>query len=140
MKRLLLLLLIVTLTPLLIFAKGVMNEYRGVKLGLTQEEVRQKLGKPNNSSETDEDYDLGNGNSMQVHYGADKKVDTIVLYFYSNDEKVPKFAEVIGDGKIEKLNDTIEKGKLVDNNGKLSITMVHTGGASPMTVITIKRL
>jgi len=121
-------------------AAGTMSDYKGVKPGCTKDDVHQKLGKPVKAdSESSEEYDLGNSNSLDVQYGADSKVRTMVLYFFSNDDKVPKFADVVGDTKVDKKDDGSQTAKLIDSKAKVSITMSRTSGDSPMTVITLRQ-
>ncbi|HZS47316.1 MAG TPA: hypothetical protein VFC63_19760 [Blastocatellia bacterium] len=120
--------------------KGLLLQFKGVALGDTKDVVHQKMGKPKSDSDGTEEYDLGESNSMEIQYGPKQTVETIVLYFYSNDDKVPKFEDVIGDSSIDKRDNGSQIGKAVDSKSKASVTMVQTGGASPMTVITIKQL
>jgi hypothetical protein len=117
-----------------------MADYKGVKPGSTKDEVHQKLGKPKSESELDEDYDLGNGNTINIQYGPDKTVQSIVFYFTSHDDKVPRFEDVVGDAKIEKNQDGSQTAKSIDASSRTSITMYQTGGDSSMTIITIRQL
>src|SRR5262245_11348743 len=132
MKKNLPLFVFIVLTALVVCqAAGTMSDYKGVKPGSTKDDVHQKLGKPAKAdSETSESYDLGNGNSLDIQYSAENKVGTMVLYFFSNDDKVPKFEDVIGDAKVEKKGDGSQTAKLIDGKSKVSITMSRTSGDS----------
>jgi len=141
MKRNLPLLVLAMLTVLMVCqAAGMMSDYKGVKPGSSKDDVHQKLGKPAKADgESSEEYDLGSSNTLDVQYGADNKVRTMVLYFFSNDDKVPKFADVVGDTKIDKKDDGSQTAKMFDSKAKVSITMSRTSGDSPMTVITLRQ-
>ena len=143
MKRFLPLSVLVILCALVVCpiapAKGLMLQYKGIGLGNTKEDVHQKLGKPKSDSDGTEEYDMGDSNTMDITY-ADNKAVTIVLYFYSNDDKVPKFEDVVGDASIDKKDNGSQTAKLVDAKSKTSITMFQMTGANPMTVITLKQL
>jgi len=140
MKRNLPLLVLVMLTTLMVCqAAGTMSDYKGVKPGSSRDDVHQKLGKPAKADgESSEEYDLGNSNTLDVQY-ADNKVRTMVLYFFSNDDKVPKFGDVVGDTKIDKKDDGSQTARMFDSKAKVSITMSRTSGDSPMTVITLRQ-
>jgi hypothetical protein len=139
MRRFFLPLIICGLSALPVFAGEVMREYRGVKLGMARDEVRQKLGRPSNEAATEEGYALGGGNAMRVYYTPEKTVKTIVLYFYNEDDKVPKFADVVGEAEVEQGPGGSQRAKFIDQEADLSVTMFRNGGANPMTVITINR-
>jgi hypothetical protein len=120
-------------------AAGTMSDYKGVKPGSTKDDVHQKLGKPTKADgETSDSYDLGNSNSLDVQYDSDNKVRSMVLYFFSNDDKVPKFEDVVGDTKVDKKGDGSQTAKWLDSKAKVSVTMSKTAGDSPMTVITLR--
>src|SRR5215831_18797697 len=127
MKRLLPLSVLVILSALVVCpvvpAKGLMLQYKGIGLGNTKDDVHQKLGKPKSDSDGVEEYDMGDNNTMDITYGEKSTVNTIVLYFYSNDDKVPKFEDVVGDAAIDKKDNGSQTAKLVDAKSKTSITM-----------------
>lgn len=134
-----LLVLIILTASIVCLANGTMNDYKGVKPGSTKEDVHQKLGKPTKTDgDTDEEYDLGGSNTLNVQY-SDNTVRTMVFYFFSNDDKVPKFDDVIGTAKVEKKDDGSQTARFFDDKAKISITMSRTAGDSPMTVITIRQ-
>ena len=142
MKKNLPLFVFIMLTALAVCqAAGTMSDYKGVKPGSTKDDVHQKLGKPSKvDSESSEEYDLGSSNTLDLQYGSDNVVRTMVLYFFSNDDKVPKFGDVVGDAKVDKKDDGSQTAKLVDAKSKVSITMSRTPGDNPMTVITLRKI
>jgi hypothetical protein len=91
----------------------VMREYKGVKLGLTREQVHTALGKPANTNENMDDYKLTGEDTMTVHYEKGE-VKAIQLSFL-DPKNAPAWKDVVGE--------TAEITQL-DNGGKHSRTMI----------------
>jgi hypothetical protein len=91
----------------------VMREYKGVKLGLTREQVHTALGKPEISSENMEDYKLMGNDTITVHYEKGE-VKAIQLSFL-DPKNAPAWKDVVGE--------TAEVTQL-DNGGKHARTMI----------------
>jgi hypothetical protein len=90
-----------------------MREYKGVKLGLTREQVHTALGKPEISSENMEDYKLTGNDTITVHYEKGE-VKAIQLSFL-DPKNAPAWKDVVGE--------TAEVTQL-DNGGKHARTMI----------------
>src|SRR5215204_3901267 len=58
----------------------VLREYRGVQLGMSQEQARQKLGTPGDVSDRQDFYTFSGAESAQVFYDAQKRVMAVSVY------------------------------------------------------------
>lgn len=124
-------------SPLL--AKGVMKEFKGVKLGDTQDAVHKLLGSPTHTSEASEDFTLGGEDSMSVVYDDQKKVRSIVIYVYGKSDKIPGHEDITGDAKLQTNPDGSSLCKLTLDKEEIFISFFQSAGESPMTVVTISR-
>lgn len=126
-----------TNTPVL---KPVWVEYKGVKIGMTADEVRDKLGKAEIDDKDGFFYDEKD-EMVQIRLDADKKV-WLVSVTYSNENKnTPKFADVFGaetpetakpDGSIYNLVRYPEAG--------FWVAYSRTAGEKPTVTVTMQKL
>jgi len=143
MKRFLLglfvLILVLFLIAPVVFAQGVMKEYRGVRLGLSADEVHKLLGKPRvTSPDGAEDYVLNDENSVAIYYDANKTVNKIVLDF-TGEKAAPDWKEVVGNAKVEDAGSGIKLAKYSSDEEQFSVTMWQKVGATVRTIITINK-
>jgi hypothetical protein len=115
----------------------VMREYHGIRLGMKRDEVRDALGKPRESSIKDQDtFKLGGDDLLTAHYENDR-VRVIQLYFFES-EKVPNWADVVGDTKIEQKPDGSKVARVEITEENFWISMFQ-GKSGDVTTITISR-
>ena len=79
----------------------VMNEYRGVKLGMKTDAVRAAMGAPENSSDASDDFKLTGEDTMTVHYD-NGEVKAIQLMFL-DPKNAPAWKDVVGDAETTEL-------------------------------------
>jgi hypothetical protein len=89
-----------------------MKDVNGVTLGMTADDVKEKLGKPDAGDDTSLFYTLPNGESLQLKLDGDKKVSMVAAIYSGKDAKAPEPTEIFGpdasvqpqaDGKIYKM-------------------------------------
>lgn len=123
-----------------IVAAPVMQAYRGVKIGMSADEVTDKLGKPKVSDATGFLYTLSDNESVQIVLDSDKTVRVISM-MYSEGEQAPKYEDVFGkevkvnnqpDGSIYNMKQYPEAGYVV--------VYSRSAGDNPMTVVTIQEM
>lgn len=73
----------------------VMREYKGVKLGLSRDQVHTALGKPETTSDNLEDYHLSGDDSLTVHF-ENGEVKAITISFLEA-KNAPAMKEVVGE-------------------------------------------
>lgn len=120
-----------------LFDDPVFKDYRGVTLGMAAADVRQKLGKPEDQSDTEDSFEPEKGETLRIIYNAEKKVRMISIMFTSNLEKAPTPKAMFGtdaatneSGGIFKRMDYTEQG--------FWISYAKIAGDDPMIVITVQ--
>jgi hypothetical protein len=95
-----------------IVVKPVVTELRGVSLGMTTSDVKEKLGKPLSEDDTSMFYSFSDTESAQIGLGPNGKVRTIALIYSKGDTDAPKFQDIFGpeaqvaaadDGRVYKM-------------------------------------
>jgi hypothetical protein len=114
----------------------VMREYRGVKLGMKRDEVRDALGKPELSDKVQDSFKIGDDDRLTAHYDNDS-VKAIQLYFFES-KKVPTWADVVGDTKIEQRPDGSKVTQVDVPEENFSVSMYQSKSGA-LTTITISR-
>ena len=88
------------------------QSYKGIALGMTADEVRQKLGAAKSEDEYGFFYIFSETENAQFLLDANKKVRTVSVVFTAENTAAPKFADVFGntaapepkpDGSIYKM-------------------------------------
>ena len=83
------------------------REYRGVRLGITAEEARAKLGVPAMMSDEQDFYVFSANETAQIVY-ADKKVVTISTD-YTGGIGAPDYKSAVGEGLLERPDGSLFK-------------------------------
>ncbi len=102
-------------TPILM---PVLTDYKGIKIGTTADEVRDKLGKAKIGDKDGFFYDEDD-EMVQIRVDGDKKVRLVSVTYSDKNENTPKYADVFGaeaqvptkpDGSIYNLINYPEAG------------------------------
>ncbi len=114
------------------------SSYKGVSIGMTMDEVREKLGKPKETSDTMDYYAPSDNEFIQIYYEA-KKVTALTVTFSGKLDAAPDAKSVFGetveikpDGGIFKMVHYPKAGFWISYN---KIT-----GDDPMIMIAIKKI
>jgi len=118
---------------------GSFHAYRGIQLGMTADEVRQKLGEPKDKG-TEQDFYVFNESEMaQFVYDKSQKVVTISADFLASGPEVLTAKQVLGaeieakpDGSVYKLVRFPKAGYWLSYN--------RTSGTAPMTTVTLQKI
>lgn len=118
----------------------ILTEYKGIKIGSTAEEVRDKLGKAEIDDQDgffyNEDKEL-----VQIRLDADKKVRLVSINYTDENENTPEFPDVFGtevpvpskpDGSIYNLVRYPEAG--------FWVAYSRTAGDKPTVTVTMQKL
>jgi outer membrane protein assembly factor BamE (lipoprotein component of BamABCDE complex) len=115
------------------------HAYRGIQLGMTADEVRQKLGEPQDKGTEQDFYVFNESETAQIVYDKSQKVVTISADFLSTAPDVLTVRQVLGsnveakpDGSVYKLVRFPKAGYWLSYN--------RTSGASPMTTVTLQKI
>jgi hypothetical protein len=114
------------------------SEYKGVRIGMGADEVRQKLGKSRDKDEKEDLYVFSDNESAQVFYD-DKQLVYAISVDYTGKEAAPAPADILGqdvtpkaDGSIYQMQQYVDAGYWVSYN--------RTAGDSPVVTVTMQRL
>ena len=118
---------------------AVFKEYRGVQLGMTADEVRKKLGSPKDKGDEQDFFVFGDNESAQIVYDATHKVVTISADFLPAAASVPTVKQVLGSDLESKADGSVYKMVRFPKAGYW-LSYNRTGGASPMTSITLQKI
>jgi hypothetical protein len=72
-------------------------EYRGVRIGMTATEVRQKLGKPKIKDKAQDFFTIAENESAQIFYDTQEKVYAISIDFSGRNNDAPPPRDVLGE-------------------------------------------
>ena len=124
-------------TPILM---PVLTEYKGIKIGTTADEVRDKLGKAKIDDKDGFFYD-SDDEMVQIRVDADKKVRLISVTYSDKNDNTPKYSDVFGaeaqvptkpDGSIYNLVRYPEAGYWVAYS--------RAAGEKPTVTVTMQKL
>lgn len=118
---------------------GLFNQYRGVQLGMTAEEVRKKLGEPKEKGSEQDFYIFGESETALFVYDKSQKLIALSADFLTAGNGTLTAKEVFGtdveakpDGSIYKMVRFPKAGYWLSYN--------RTSGASPLTTVTIQKI
>jgi hypothetical protein len=114
------------------------HEYKGVRIGMTADEARKKLGSPTDKDDKQEIYSVNDNETCQIYYDDTKKVFAVSVT-YLGGKAIPVAKSVLGleaeakqDGSIYKLIRFPKAGYWV--------SYTRTPGDSPMTIIAMQKI
>lgn len=115
------------------------TEYRGVRIGMTTDDARRKLGKPEEKDKTQDVFVFSNNETAQIFYDEEQKVYAISIDFSEKGSAAPSAIEILGreipakaDGSIYQLQQYREAGYWVSYN--------RTAGDMPRITVTMQRI
>lgn len=120
---------------------SVLQNYKDVKIGATDDEVRDRLGKKATIDDKDGFFYQFDDEMAQIRLDKDKKVRLISITYTSDNKNAPKFEDVFGtsvkaepnaNGKIYKLVRYPEAGYWVAYS--------RTAGDNPTVTVTMQKM
>lgn len=86
------------------------SEYRGVRIGMSADEARQKLGEPADKSDQQDFYAVSDNETAQIFYDASLKVMAVSIHYQGEASGVPTPRSLFGvdvlpkeDGSVYRL-------------------------------------
>lgn len=118
--------------------RPVFTDYRGVRIGMTVDEVRAKLDQLNKGEKQDF-LVFSERESAQIYYDDEGKVIAISIDYFGDNSNPPSPDTVLGaalqakaDGSMYKLNRYPDAGYWVSYN--------RTAGEKPIVTITVQKM
>ena len=113
------------------------SEYKGIRLGMTADEVRAKLGTPTLKADDQDYYNFSDTESAQFAYDKTLKVVTISIDYTG--QGTPDYRNVVGPS-VEQLTDgSIHKLVRYPAQG-FWVSYSRTAGTPPIVTITIQKI
>lgn len=117
----------------------IFKDYKGVRIGMSADEVRQKLGTPQVKDKTGDLFLISDVEMVQVVYDKDGKVSAVSITYSSKNEAAPTALSVLGeevaagaDGRVHKLVRYPMVGYWVAYS--------RTAGDTPVVSVTMKKM
>lgn len=115
------------------------QEFKGVRIGMTADESRKKLGSPTDKGDTQDFYLVSEKESLQVMYDAARKVSALALIYMNAGADAPTPKAVLGtdieakpDGSLYKLVRYPKAGYWVSYS--------RTAGDAPIVSVTMQKI
>lgn len=120
----------------------VITDLKGIKIGMTKDEVREKLGKPSTSDKSSMVYTLSKIETAQIGLNSKGNVRTIALIYTDDDADTPKFEDVFGPSveKVTKKNGSVYKLVRYPSAGFWIAYSRSIIDKKPLTTITMRKL
>jgi hypothetical protein len=118
-------------------AQPLYREYRGVRLGMTAEEARAKLGVPAMKSDEQDYYVFSAYETAQLVY-AEQKVVTISTD-YTSGMGAPDYKSVVGEGLLQRPDGSLFRMVLYNSEG-FWVSYNKSTSAVPVVTITIGKM
>jgi hypothetical protein len=115
------------------------HEYKGIRIGMTADEARKKLGEPADKGDKQDFYSFADGNEMaQIFYDAEKKVAAVSVIYMGGGGGIPTAKAVLGD-EIEAKPDGSSYRKVDYPKAGFWVAYSRTAGDSPMVTVTMQK-
>jgi hypothetical protein len=114
-------------------------EFKGVRLGMTADEARKKLGSPRDKSAEQDFYVFNDTQAVQVFYDKAGGVSAISIDFMSGANGVPPAKAVLGMEADMKADGSAYKMLRYPKAGYW-VSYSRTAGNSPTTTITMQKI
>jgi len=115
------------------------SEYRGVQIGMTIVEARQKLGKPKDQADDMDIYSFGDKESAQVYYDKATQKVTAISVDYMGSTEAPECKKVTGTEAVSKADGS--KFKLVRYpKAGYWVSYNRTAGQTPIITVTMQKI
>jgi len=113
------------------------TDYKGVRLGMTPEEARGKLGKPAFMDNEQDYFVVSDTETVQLGYDAQRKVK-IISVDYLNGTGAPEPRAVVGAELEQRENGSLYRVVYYDSQG-FSVSYSRTTGTVAVVTITIQK-
>jgi len=115
------------------------HEYKGIRIGMTADEARKKLGEPADKGDKQDFYSFADGNEMaQIFYDAEKKVFAVSVIYMGAAAAVPTAKAVLGDEPEAKPDGSVHRRVDYPKAG-FWVSYSRTQGEAPMVTVTMQK-
>ncbi len=116
-----------------------LREYRGVQIGMSADQARQKLGAPRETSDRQDFFVFSEAESALVYYDAQRKVMAVSANFLGETAAAPAHEKVFGSPAELKADGSIYKLVRYQRAGYF-VVYSRTAGDSPLVTVTMQKI
>jgi len=115
------------------------SDFKGVRIGMTADAARKKLGNPRDKSAEMDLYVFNDTQAVQVFYDKAGAVSAISIDFMNGANGIPTAKEVLGTEADAKTDGSVYKLLRYPKAGYW-VSYSRTAGSSPTTTITMQKI
>ena len=117
----------------------IFSDYKGVRLGMTMEEARAKLGRPTRDSESQDLYVVSDTETAQLFYDAKHRVKAISIDYLGDKTGAPDYKAIVGDNIQVKPDGSMYKMVRYEQLG-FWVSYNRTAGDFGIITVTIQKI
>lgn len=129
----------VTPPPVAQVEQPLYRQYRGVQLGMTAEQVRQKLGAPKERADRQDFFAFSDAESAQVFYDPQQKVMAVTVNYLGEQSGAPTPEQVFGTPAEVKADGSIYKMVRYTQAGYF-VVYSRSAGDSPLVMVAMQKI
>jgi hypothetical protein len=114
------------------------HEYKGVRIGMTADEARKKLGEPADKGDKQDFYVFSDNETAQVFYDAEKKVYAVSVIYMGGVTNAPTAKSVLGTDLEAKPDGSMHR-KVDYPKAGFWVAYSRTAGDQPLVTVTMQR-
>src|SRR5690348_7995249 len=115
------------------------SEYRGVRIGMSATEVREKLGKPRLKDKSQDLFVFTENESAQIFYDAQEKVYAVSIDFTGRNNDAPTAHAIFNEDVTAKADGSLYRMKQYSNAGYW-VSYNRTSSDPPQVTITMQKI
>jgi hypothetical protein len=117
----------------------VFTEFKGVRIGMTTDEARKKLGSPRDKADEMDIYLFNENQAVQVYYDKTKTVSAISIDFMSGATDIPNAKDIVGADADQRPDGSSYKMVRYPKAGYW-VSYSRTAGKEPTITITMQKI
>ena len=120
-------------------AAPVFTDYKGIRIGMSADEVRNKLDHLREKSKVQDFFVFSDAESAQVFYDAQGKVTAVSVTYMGDDSRAPKPLAVLGEEIQAKADGSMYELKRYPAAGYW-VAYSRTAGKNPIVTVTMQKM
>lgn len=120
-------------------AMPMVHSVRDVELGMSVDEVKKKLGKPEVQDDTGLYFSLSGGDAVQIGLDENKHVRTVAAIYAAGSKGAPAFKDVFGSSTEDGTGDLYKMQRYPEAGYWVSYSRTNSQD-KPVVVVTIKKI
>ena len=115
------------------------TSFKGVRIGMTADEARKKLGTPREKSPEQDFYVFNDNEAVQVYYDKNGAVSAISIDFMGGGSTIPSCKDIVGAEAEAKADGSVYKIVRYPKAGYW-VSYSRTAGNDPTITITMQKI